>query len=68
MTQDALASLYEINPGSRRAIERSAGHAVFSTFIDLPPAAPPQGMVVNRRTSRQTFMKMVQVQGASALA
>lgn len=32
MSQDALASLYEILPGARRAIERSAGYAVFSTF------------------------------------
>jgi len=32
MAQDALASLYEILPGARRAIERSAGYAVFSTF------------------------------------
>ena len=32
MAQDALASLYEISPGARRAVERSAGYAVFSTF------------------------------------
>jgi hypothetical protein len=32
MAQDALASLYEVSPASRRAIERSAGYAVFSTF------------------------------------
>jgi len=32
MSQDALASLYEVAPGTRRAIERSAGYAVFSTF------------------------------------
>ena len=32
VAQHSLASLYEINPASRRAIERSAGYAVFSTF------------------------------------
>ena len=29
----------------------------------LPEGAPNEGMVVNRETGRQTFMKMVQVQG-----
>jgi hypothetical protein len=32
MAQDALASLYEVAPGARRVINRSAGDAVFSTF------------------------------------
>lgn len=61
MTQDALASLYEINPASRRAIERSAGYAVFSTFgvkLFFAGGTTGKGMVVNRRTSRQTFTKM----------
>ncbi len=66
MAQDALASLYEINPGSRSVIESSAGYAVFSTFgvkLFFAGGNTGKGVVVNRRTSRQTFMKMVQVQG-----
>ena len=66
MSQDALASLYEILPGARRAIERSAGYAVFSTFgvkLFFAGGTTGKGMVVNKRTSRQTFMKMAQVQG-----
>lgn len=66
MTQDALASLYEILPGARRAIERSAGYAVFSTFgvkLFFAGGTTGKGMVVNKRTGRQTFMKMAQVQG-----
>lgn len=66
MSQDALASLYEILPGARRAIERSAGHAVFSTFgvkLFFAGGTTGKGMVVNKRTGRQTFMKMAQVQG-----
>ena len=66
MSQDALASLYEITPGTHRAIERSAGYAVFSTFgvkLFFAGGTTGKGMVVNLRTSRQTFMKMVQVQG-----
>ena len=66
MSQDALASLYEILPGARRAIERSAGYAVFSTFgvkLFFAGGTTGKGMVVNKRTGRQTFMKMAQVQG-----
>jgi len=66
MSQDALASLFEIAPGTQRAINRSAGYAVFSTFgikVFFAGGTTGKGIVVNRRTHRQTFMKMVQVQG-----
>lgn len=66
MSQDALATLYEIMPGARRAIEHSAGYAVFSTFgvkLFFAGGTTGKGMVVNKRTGRQTFMQMAQVQG-----
>jgi lipid-binding SYLF domain-containing protein len=66
MAQDGLSSLYEIAPGARRAVERAAGYAVFSTFgvkLFFAGGTTGKGMVVNNRTHRQTFMKMVQVQG-----
>ncbi len=66
MAQDALAKLYEITPGTRRTVEGAAGYAVFSTFgvkLFFAGGTTGKGMVVNKRTSRQTFMKMVQVQG-----
>lgn len=66
MAQDALASLYETAPGTRRAIDGAAGYAVFSTFgvkLFFAGGTTGKGMVVNQRTHRQTFMKMVQVQG-----
>jgi len=66
MVQDALATLYEIQPGAQRAIENSAGYAVFSTFgvkLFFAGGTTGKGMVVNRRTNRQTFMQMAQVQG-----
>ena len=66
MTQDALATLYEIAPNARRVIDMSAGYAVFSTFgikLFFAGGTTGRGMVVNKRTQRQTFMKMVQVQG-----
>ncbi len=66
MAQDALSTLYEVAPGTRRVIDRSAGYAVFSTFglkLFFAGGTTGKGVVVNRRTERQTFMRMVQVQG-----
>ena len=62
---DALSTLYEYQPAARLAVEHAAGYAVFSTFgIKLFFAGGQQGkgVVVNNRTHRQTFMKMVGVQ------
>ncbi len=66
MAQDALPALYEAAPGARRAIDKAAGYAVFSTFglkLFFAGGTTGKGLVVNNRTQRQTFMKMVQVQG-----
>src|SRR6187549_2756710 len=66
MAQDALASLYETSPWTRRSIEKAAGYAVFSTFglkLLFAGGTTGKGVVVNNRTGRQTFMKMIQVQG-----
>lgn len=66
MAQDALATLAEIAPDARRAIDGAAGYAVFSTFgikLFFAGGTTGKGMVVNQRTQRQTFMQMVQVQG-----
>ena len=66
MAQDALSTLYEVAPGTRRVIDRAAGYAVFSTFgvkLFFAGGTTGKGVVVNQRTHRQTFMKMVQVQG-----
>jgi lipid-binding SYLF domain-containing protein len=63
--QDALATLFEIQPAARSLIEHAAGYGVFSTFgIKLLFAGGQQGkgVVVNNRTHRQTFMKMLGVQ------
>jgi lipid-binding SYLF domain-containing protein len=63
--QDTLSTLYEYQPSARYAVEHAAGYAVFSTFgVKLLFAGGQQGkgMVVNNRTHRQTFMKMVGVQ------
>ena len=65
MEHDSLARLDEIQPAARRAIERSAGYAVFSTFglkLFFAGGTSGKGVVINHRTTRQTFMRMVQVQ------
>jgi lipid-binding SYLF domain-containing protein len=62
---EALASLYEINPAARVAIEHAAGYAVFSTFglkLFFAGGTSGKGVVHNNATRRDTFMKMVQVQ------
>lgn len=62
---DALSTLYEFQPEARYVIEHAAGYAVFSTFgIKLLFAGGQQGkgVVINNRTHRQTFMKMVGLQ------
>ena len=66
MAQDALAQLYEVAPYAKRAIARSAGYAVFSTFgikLFFAGGTSGKGLVSNARTGRQTFMRMLQVQG-----
>jgi len=66
MEQDALATLYEVAPGTHRVIDRAAGYGVFSTFgikLFFAGGTTGKGVVINQRTQRQTFMKMVQVQG-----
>lgn len=65
MARDALASLYEVQPGARHAVEHAAGYAVFSTFgikIFFAGGTTGSGAVINNRTHRDTFMKMVKVQ------
>ena len=65
MTREALAALYEVQPGARFAIDHAAGFGVFSTFgikVFFAGGGTGSGVVVNNRTHRDTFMKMVKVQ------
>ncbi len=70
MAQEALSTLYEIQPGARYAIEHAAGYGVFSTFgikIFFAGGTTGKGFVFNNRTQRYTYMKMLQVQGGLGL-
>ena len=65
VAQDALATLGQINPAARRAIERAPGYAVFSSFgvkILVAGGTTGRGVVVDQRSRDETFMKMVQAQ------
>lgn len=70
MRRDALASLYEIQPAARSAIEHAAGTGVFSTFgikVFFAGGTKGQGAVHNNRTGRDIYMKMLQVQAGLGL-
>jgi len=64
--QSALSALYAIRPSARGNIERAVGYAAFSTFgmkLMIAGGTSGKGLVVNKRTGSQTYMKMLQVQG-----
>ena len=65
MVGETLARLYKIQPGARKAVEGAAGYAVFSNFgmkIFLAGGGSGEGLAVNNKTRKETFMKMVEVQ------
>jgi lipid-binding SYLF domain-containing protein len=66
MSQKVLNRLYSLQPGAKKAVEGSAGYAVFSsigTKILVVGGGSGKGVAVNRKTGAETFMKMVEVQG-----
>src|SRR4051812_25310776 len=61
MASATLVDLYDLEPASQPIIQKSAGYAVFdSKGTDFPvvSTARASGIVVNSRTSEETFMKM----------
>lgn len=65
MANATLRRLYKAQPGSRRAIANAAGYAVFSNFgmkLFFAGGGSGTGIVVNRRSKRETFMKMFEIQ------
>lgn len=65
MAQETLARLYKVQPKANTAVERAAGYAVFSNFgmkILVAGGGKGEGVAVDNKTKRETFMKMVEVQ------
>ncbi len=64
MASQTLADLYKLNPTAQGAIQRSVGYAVFSNLgvnLLLLSTARGQGLAVNSKNRRETFMKMLSV-------
>lgn len=61
MRDDALAELYRERPEAREKIERAAGYGAFSnigTSIILVSTGGGFGVVTNKETGKDTYMKM----------
>jgi len=63
--QSILKKLYGMNPKAKSVIEQSAGYAVFSNFgmkILVAGSGTGKGIAVNRKTKKEVFMKMAEIQ------
>ena len=61
----ALAAVYKVQPGARRAVESAAGYAAFSNFgmkILVAGSGTGKGTAVNNKTKAVTYMKMAELQ------
>jgi lipid-binding SYLF domain-containing protein len=64
MRDKALAKLYRLEPGSKKAIARAAGYGVFDLFslkILVTGSTNGRGIVVDNASRKETFMKMYRV-------
>ena len=62
---DALASVYKVQPAARKAVESAAGYAAFSNFgmkIMVAGSGTGKGVAVNNKTKAVTYMKMAELQ------
>jgi len=65
MAKETLAKLYKVQPNAKKAVEKSSGYAVFSNFglkIFFFGSGKGKGVVVNNKTKKETFMKMIEGQ------
>jgi len=62
---ETLNRLYKLQPGSKEAIQKAAGYAVFSNFgmkIFVAGSGTGKGIAVNNASKKETFMKMIEIQ------
>ena len=65
VADQTLQRLYKLQPRAKEAIQKSAGYASFSNFgmkLLVAGGGKGEGVAVNNKTKRETFMKMVEVQ------
>jgi len=66
MKDETLAELYRTQPTAKQHVESAAGYAAFSNIsskIFLLATGRGYGVVVNQKTGKNTFMKMMEVGG-----
>ena len=62
MADQTLGDLYKLQPTAEAAIQKAAGYAVFNNMganVLLLSTARGSGIAVNRKSKKETFMKMV---------
>ncbi len=65
MAKETLARLYKLQPSAKKAVSKSAGYAVFSNFgmkIFFAGGGSGKGIIIDNKTKKETFMKMVELQ------
>ena len=65
MAQDTLQRLYKAEPKAESAVAAAAGYAVFSNLgvkILVAGSGTGQGLAVDNKSKRETFMKMLELQ------
>jgi len=65
MAKETLAKLYKEQPAAKKVISKSAGYAVFSNFgmkIFFVGSGTGKGLVIDKATKKETFMKMIEGQ------
>jgi lipid-binding SYLF domain-containing protein len=70
MADDTLSELYRLQPTARDVIAKSAGYAVFSNFgmkIFFAGSGTGKGIVFDKKTNKQIFMKMIELQAGLGL-
>ncbi len=70
MARETLDRLYRAQPGAKAAIAKSAGYAVFSNFgmkIFVAGSGKGEGVAVDNRAKKTTYMKMFEVQAGLGL-
>jgi lipid-binding SYLF domain-containing protein len=61
----ALATVYKVQPSARKAVQSAAGYAAFSNFgmkILVAGSGTGKGIAVNNKTKAVTYMRMAEIQ------
>ncbi|MEM7017199.1 MAG: hypothetical protein AAF512_07635 [Pseudomonadota bacterium] len=65
MKKDTLVKLYELQPGAKKVIDKSAGYAVFTNFgmkLFVAGAGRGWGIATDSSNNKDTYMQMVELQ------